>query len=131
MEHRNKEKPTLITGGSMKENRDDAKGVIVISGGTKYLGELKSRNPNGYGTLTLPNGTIYEGNWEDGKLSGKVALRFSNGDKYVGQIRNGKPNGTGTFTWASGKSYHGKWTKGTYQESGIFKSLRNLEESLI
>ena len=129
MVNSNEEQPTLITVGSMNGNRDVAEGVIIISKGTRYSGELKSRNPNGYGTLTLPNGTIYEGNWEDGTLSGKVALHFSNGDAYVGQIKNGKPDGDGTFTWASGKSYRGKWTRGTYKENGVFKSLCNEEES--
>ncbi len=38
MEYRNKEKPTLITGGSMKENRDDGKGVIIISGAPNIWG---------------------------------------------------------------------------------------------
>ena len=111
--------------GDMNKKMHTLKETGIITEHAKYLGELKNGKPNGYGTLSLPNGTIYEGNWEDGKLSGKVFLRFSNGDKYFGRIKDGKPDGTGTFTWTSGKSYQGKWTEGMYFENGVFQPLRN------
>lgn len=79
-----------------------------------YVGGFNGGRPNGYGTLTTPTGTKYQGNWKDGVLDGKVKCHFANGNMYVGEIKNKKPHGMGIFTWASGERIEGRWQDGLY-----------------
>ena len=97
----------------------------MISNAIQYDGHFDGGKPNGYGILTTPTGTRYEGDWKDGVLIGNVRCYFVNGDKYEGRLKDKRPHGIGTFTWASGKSYHGRWANGRYYENGVQKSLRN------
>jgi hypothetical protein len=39
-----------------------------------YIGAFESGMPNGYGKETLPDGTIYEGSFEDAKYHGRGKL---------------------------------------------------------
>lgn len=42
-------------------------------------------NSNGFGILTFPDGSKYEGNWSKGKYSGKGIYTTSSGAKYDGE----------------------------------------------
>ena len=53
------------------------------------------------GSLLLPNGDKYVGDFVKGKFNGTGTLIRANGDKYVGEFVKGKFNGTGTYSWGS------------------------------
>ena len=40
--------------------------------GRVYVGAIKNNRPNGIGTMTFPNGDVFEGSWIDGKKIGEV-----------------------------------------------------------
>ena len=37
----------------------------------KYIGEIENGKPNGTGSITFLDGTMYVGKWKDGKRHGK------------------------------------------------------------
>lgn len=58
-----------------------------------------SLDKNGYaskGRVKLPNGNIYIGDFDKGKLTGKNSkIYYSNGDVFIGEVKDGNPvNGT-------------------------------------
>ena len=56
----------------------------------KYRGGISDGKPNGLGTLTLPNGENYVGEWKDGKRNGQGTVTSPDGYQYVGEFKNGK-----------------------------------------
>ncbi len=42
-------------------------GTIVLPDGAKYIGEYKNDKPHGQGKIIYPDGTEERGVWEDGK----------------------------------------------------------------
>eukprot|EP00041_Stephanoeca_diplocostata_P007190 m.99982 g.99982 ORF g.99982 m.99982 type:complete len:215 (+) comp16770_c0_seq1:183-827(+) len=83
------------------------------------------RDPNtlerhGKGRAELPNGDVYEGDYENGKRHGRGVYRFKNRSCYDGEYAANKKEGTGTFWYPDGSIYEGSWAddmksgKGTY-----------------
>ena len=68
----------------------------------------------------LTNGTKYEGEMTDGKLTGQAQITYSNGDSYSGFVENGVKTGQGNYKWASGASYDGSWAKDRMDGSGTY-----------
>jgi len=56
--------------------------------GEKYLWKWKNAAPNGQGTLTVPNGSKYIGEWKDDKMW-NITLYNKDGDIF-GKWVNGK-----------------------------------------
>ncbi|CAM9734403.1 unnamed protein product [Scytosiphon promiscuus] len=81
-------------------------------GGGQYNGRSK-KNAKGYGILTYPSGTVYEGSWLEGQRSGKGTLKHKSGSKYVGDFIIGVFHGRGRFESAHLKVvYEGWWRDG-------------------
>ncbi len=54
--------------GNGKKNKAHGYGKLTLPDGTKYEGGYKNGNFHGQGIMTSPNGNIiYNGQWEDGK----------------------------------------------------------------
>lgn len=74
--------------------------------------------------LTLPDGSTYTGEVQNGLPHGKGVLIFAPGDqknrqKYEGQFYNGIRQGYGVMTWLSGQKYDGAWANDTFEGQGI------------
>ncbi|CAM9485059.1 unnamed protein product, partial [Hapterophycus canaliculatus] len=81
-------------------------------GGGQYHGSFK-KNSKGYGILTYPTGTVYEGSWHEGQRSGKGTLTYKSGSKYAGDFILGTFHGRGRFESANLKvTYEGWWKDG-------------------
>ena len=52
---------------------------------------------DGYGIQEWPNGSKYEGEWNENKSAGKGKLIHSDGDTYEGEWKNDKANGFGIY----------------------------------
>jgi len=80
-----------------------------------YSGEMnEDEAASGKGRLTLPDGTICEGEWADGNVKGELVCTFPNGSVYVGKLNQDfRPEGTGTFTYVNGEELSGEWSWGT------------------
>ena len=56
---------------------------LTYPNGMFYGGGLKNGKPHGQGTMVFKNGDMYEGQWKDGKLDGKVKYTCSGLDEPV------------------------------------------------
>ncbi len=69
-------------------------------------------------TSSLPDGSIYRGEFNNGKFHGEGILKWSNGDEYTGGFRNGMMHGTGTLIWENGEKYTGEFRNGMMHGTG-------------
>ena len=72
-----------------------------------YTGHIVDNRPHGKGKLTYksddPMGrTCYDGEWSEGKSSGKGKMTFANGDIYDGDFSDNVPHGKGDFKYTNG-----------------------------
>ncbi|KAJ8768171.1 hypothetical protein K2173_021111 [Erythroxylum novogranatense] len=81
----------------------------ALPNGDVYTGYSMGVIPHGKGTYTWLDGTIYEGDWEEGKMTGKGKILWPSGAKYEGDISGGYLHGFGTFIGPNGSEYLGTW----------------------
>ena len=56
---------------------------------------------------TYPNGSVYEGQFEDGKPHGRGRITYADGGTYEGDWVRGEITGQGRATYANGSTYEG------------------------
>eukprot|EP00347_Sterkiella_histriomuscorum_P017882 403347615 len=88
---------------------------------TTYLGEwnIKTNEREGQGMIISKDGSIYGGEWKDGKLSGTGLLIYLSGDVYEGEWSEGLRQGSGTYYFKDGGNYRGQWLNGQMHGQGI------------
>ena len=64
---------------------------------------------HGRGKYVHSDGSIYEGFFFEGKMSGEGFFKFANGSTYNGALKNDLKHGYGTFRAADGSVYIGDW----------------------
>ena len=74
----------------------------------EFKGIVVDSLPNGPGVLTFKEddemGRLkYEGDFMDGKKTGKGKMTFVSGDVYEGEFREGVPHGNGIFLYSNGQ----------------------------
>jgi hypothetical protein len=111
-----KNKNQVLLEGSPIENVQ----TITLKDGSIYQGELNHNLQNGKGKETTPQGDVYIGTFSMGIKSGFGKLNLSNGDKYRGNFENGKFHGMGTMFFTSGDSYIGEFKNGLINGIGTF-----------
>lgn len=100
---------------------------LVMAGfahaGGEYVGERNSFNRfHGKGMYTYTNGSVYEGQWVDGRKQGQGRQTQPDGSVYVGEWRDNLQNGKGRMRWASGDVYEGEWSDGHMHGRGVYTS---------
>lgn len=99
--------------------------------GDKYIGNLLNDKPNGKGiyyfesdNIKYLEGSVYEGDFKDGIMSGKGKCTFKNGDYYVGDFDNFALNGKGVFYYVNsenrGDQYEGDFKDGLKHGHGTY-----------
>jgi hypothetical protein len=63
----------------------------------------------------MPDGFTYEGEWQNGEISGRGVATYSNGDIYEGMFLRGKRQGEGTMRYATGEEATGEWSNGALE----------------
>lgn len=65
----------------------------------------------GKGIMTYPDGTTYNGEWEDNKRHGQGIYTYRNGDYYDGEWKEGRKHGKGRYVFVGqGIMYDGRFT---------------------
>lgn len=84
-----------------------------------YTGTLKKGKPNGLGyfasqnmaedSMDITGAWTYEGEWENGKITGEGVLTFAAGSRYEGEFDTGTLNGYGKYYEKDTLVYEGEW----------------------
>ncbi|XP_069564858.1 radial spoke head 1 homolog isoform X1 [Brachyistius frenatus] len=80
---------------------------------------------HGVGKAVLPNGDVYQGEYQNGKRHGQGTYHFKNRAKYVGDYSHNMKHGQGTFYYPDGSKYEGMWVEGSRQGHGIYSYPNN------
>jgi hypothetical protein len=97
---------TLYFANGISAQIDVTEGKVTYSDGTVYYGPLDGNyKKTGKGSITLPNGDTYEGDFLEDSLTGYGKFTFAGGDVYEGELQNGKKEGKGKYTSAEGSIY--------------------------
>lgn len=92
--------------------------------GREYVGAISENRPDGIGTMTFPNGDVYEGSWENGCMDGQGIYRFYDADKdkytseYEGSFSKNVMNGQGKRVYSDKTVYIGTWQNGMRTGNG-------------
>jgi hypothetical protein len=104
----------------LEQGRTSIVQTLTLKDGSTYEGELYHNLPNGKGKESAPNGDVYIGSFSMGTKSGYGKFNFANGDKYRGNFENNKFNGMGTLFFANGNGYIGEFKNGLMNGIGTF-----------
>ncbi|MEO1262413.1 MAG: caspase family protein [Bacteroidota bacterium] len=77
-------------------------------------GCLEGNCEDGKGLYAYPDGSKYEGEFQNSKPDGEGILTYASGDYYRGYFRNGLKDGKGTLHYADNTQSTGEWRKGEY-----------------
>ena len=103
--------------GEFKDGVRHGEGNMLLPGGRKLVG-IWVDNQIREGIFTMPNWTIYEGQWEFSERNGQGTLTFPDGRKYVGAFKSDQRHGKGTMTWLNGRTYVGDFKHGARTGNG-------------
>ncbi len=88
--------------------------------GDKYVGQCNANNrPQGQGQYNWVSGSVYTGQWANGKRDGFGTIDYSNGDRYQGDWSANKKHGQGTYWSENGSRYEGEFQNGQFTINGI------------
>jgi len=76
---------------------------------------------NGYHKKKFDDGSVYEGNFVNGKPEGKGTMKYVGGASYSGEWHYGLREGEGTWNYPDGGSYIGSWVRGRRHGRGTLK----------
>ena len=102
----------------------------------KYTGQVKNGKPNGKGQLSDSFGTVFTGDWVDGKLNGqgketgpRLGYPKSSAEpthRYAGGFKDGEYHGNGTLIFNMNRSkYVGEFKNGRYDGQGSLSYTKN------
>ena len=95
--------------GTVTYNSDSSR----YQDGTIYEGEWKDGKMHGQGVFRYASGNVYEGEWKDNKRHGQVVYRYADGDVYEGEYKDDNMHGQGVYTGPDGSILHnGEWRDG-------------------
>ena len=72
-----------------------------------------------YETLTLVDGSIYQGEHRNGRPHGSGEQKWADGRHYVGDFKDGLPHGTGVMAWPTGDQLESRWRNGRSRGLGV------------
>lgn len=99
--------------GDKKDGHMHGKGTKHYADGSIYNGEWANGKRNGIGKLTWMSGKgTYYGQWKDDLKSGYGEAVFPNGGSYRGEWKDGQIHGYGIKTDANGRKTCGIWVEG-------------------
>lgn len=99
-------------------------GTYVFPNGDRYEGEYIQTDGGivryGKGKQTTTDGTVYDGEWCDDKMTGKGTLSHPSGSVYEGEFVRNQFHGTGKYMWPNGSFYDGDFVENKLEGKGYF-----------
>ena len=91
-----------------------------------YEGDYIDGKKSGKGKIIYKTGIVYDGEWKNDKKDGYGTITLSDGSlNYQGNFKNGAPDGLGT-TYSNGKKvYDGEWKNGKKHGEGVYNYILN------
>lgn len=77
--------------------------------GTMYEGEFVNGRPQGKGTMTYVGGAVYKGEWHYGLREGQGTWFYPDGGCYIGGWQRGRKHGKGKLIKKDGTEIEGEW----------------------
>ena len=95
--------------------------AFQVQGGIIYIGQWERdlSKKAGKGRQSWSDGSLYEGQWVNGKANGLGRMIHSDGDVYEGQWRDDKANGDGRYLHFDGAIYEGQWKDDKQHGNGV------------
>ena len=110
----------FMKNGLLESGPDNEICQIIFEDGTQYEGEIHQNKISGKGKYTFPSGAIYEGYLLNGLRHGIGKYRSPEGITYEGEWKNGLKDGIGTMKRGN-MSYEGEWKNGRISGEGRIK----------
>ena len=101
----------FMKNGLLESGPNKEKCQIIFSDGTKYEGEIHENKITGNGKYIFPSGSIYEGSLLNGLRHGMGKYVSPEGITYEGEWKNGLKDGKGTMKRDT-MTYEGDWKEG-------------------
>lgn len=86
--------------------------------GSVFRGNWEQGKAEGLGQMVTSEGFVYHGYWSDGNYSGYGSLRYPNGDYLEGFFDQGKINGIGIEVLKNKEKFHGNFKNGLRHGNG-------------
>lgn len=99
-------------------------GRYVYADGSVYTGDWRNGRPNGKGQLVRANGATFKGVWSDGLMVGKGEFISSNGFHYIGDFTKGEITGSGVLIYPAEQGAGGRKTGEEREEEQQVKESR-------
>ncbi|CAH1000391.1 hypothetical protein LEM8419_01544 [Neolewinella maritima] len=109
---------TEVTGTWAKDDLQLNWAALGFTGSSAELVDCNEGCPDGPGTFTYSDGTVYHGAFRNGSPDGRGTVNFTTGDTYHGEYRNHQASGLGVMHYANGQVQGGIWEQGE-----LFRSL--------
>lgn len=94
--------------GTFFRNHIHGEGTFIYSNGNEYRGEFYLGKRHGKGVMELPSiGITYEGEFNNGDMTGFAKITYKDGTLYEGYVVKGKRNGKGKIDYIDGDEYEG------------------------
>jgi hypothetical protein len=103
--------------GEFKAMNPHGFGILNLSSGGKYIGQLLKAKYDGYGKYIFEKNNenkVYEGQWKSSKRHGFGKGVKSNGEQYIGNWFDDKYEGYGIFLTAEGQKLEGRFSGGGF-----------------
>jgi len=127
--------PVIVKQGSVNFNIKDMEGFMAklttssSSNNKPQKGCISGDCKNGYGVYMFETKDKYEGQFSNGKFSGKGKFTWLKGSTYDGEWKNGKYDGYGIYTDVNGKVQEGTWVAGKLQNKSNANNNNNQVQS--
>ncbi|CEM21891.1 unnamed protein product [Vitrella brassicaformis CCMP3155] len=100
---------------------------VKLKDGNEYTGEVDKRNrPHGTGKLTYKDGSVYSGEFKDGKRHGYGLIFYNDGTRYTGQFVDDYREGEGREVTPDDTIYVGTFRGGLCEGRGVLTTREGL-----
>lgn len=105
--------------GYIKDGKPSRRGILKYKDGSVYDGEWKNGKYDGEGVFSCLEYT-YKGNFLNNYPNGNGSILFYDYSSYVGSWKDGMANGQGVMKFSNGDVYNGEWLSNEFNGNGTY-----------